>query len=153
MSKFRFIAAGVLALGLLACKDTLVVEDQTDPDRDRALGRPADVEAFIGSTYAQIQQGTIGPQTAAGGANNDDLQTQLQVMGMENTSALANFAMGPRGAIPRTQIDNPRGGTGSDGNYRDFLVLHRAARMAAWGVGAMKKIPTLFTAPQEARAR
>src|SRR5438876_12428256 len=118
MSKLRYIVVGVLALSFIACKDTLVVEDQTDPDRDRALGRPADVEAFIGSTYAQIQNATLG-------GSNDDLQTQLQVMGMENTSALANFAMGPRGAIPRTQIDNTRGGTGSDGNYRDFLVLHR----------------------------
>src|SRR5207247_8577445 len=146
MSKLRYIVVGVLALSFIACKDTLVVEDQTDPDRDRALGRPADNEAFIGSTYSQIQNATLG-------GSNDDLQTQLQVMGMENTSSLANFAMSPRGAIPRTQIDNTRGGTGSDGNYRDFLVLHRAARMAAWGVGAMKKIPTLFSAPQEARAR
>src|SRR6058998_95719 len=146
MSKFRPLAASVIAFGLIACKDTLQVANQTDPDRTRALGRPSDVESFIGSTYAQIQNATLG-------GSNDDLQTQLQVMGMENTSSLANFAMSPRGAIPRTQIDNTRGGTGSDGNYRDFLVLHRAARMAAWGVGAMKKIPTLFTAPQEARAR
>src|SRR5712664_4474094 len=130
MSKLRFVAASVLALTFMACKDALVVQDVTDPDRDRALGRPADVETFIGSTYAQVQNATLG-------GSNDDLQTQLQVMGMENTSSLANFAMSPRGAIPRTQIDNTRGGTGSDGNYRDFLVLHRAARMAAWGVGAM----------------
>jgi len=146
MSKLRLVTAGVLALAFMACKDTLVVDDVNDPDRIRALSRPGDIEAFIGSTYAQIHNATLG-------GSNDDLQTQLQVMGMENTSSLANFAMSPRGAIPRTQIDNTRGGTGSDGNYRDFLVLHRAARMAAWGVGAMKKIPTLFTAPQEARAR
>jgi len=146
MSKLRLVTAGVLALTFMACKDTLIVDNVNDPDRIRALSRPGDIEAFIGSTYAQIQNATLG-------GSNDDLQTQLQVMGMENTSSLANFAMSPRGAIPRTQIDNTRGGTGSDGNYRDFLVLHRAARMAAWGVGAMKKIPTLFTAPQEARAR
>src|SRR6266436_8297892 len=113
MSKLRFIAAGVLALGFLACKDTLVVQDVTDPDRDRALGRPADVETFIGSTYAQVQNATLG-------GSNDDIQTQLQVMGMENTSALANFAMGPRGAIPRTPIENTRNSTGDVGNFRDF---------------------------------
>src|SRR5207247_772620 len=83
--------------------------------------RPADVETFIGSTYAQIQNATLG-------GSNDDLQTQLQVMGMENTSALANFAMGPRGAVPRRPIDNTRNGTGSAGNYRDFQVLTRAAQ-------------------------
>jgi hypothetical protein len=146
MSKLRLVTASVLALAFMACKDTLVVDNVNDPDRIRALSRPGDIEAFIGSTYAQVHNATLG-------GSNDDLQTQLQVMGMENTSSLANFAMSPRGAIPRTQIDNTRGGTGSDGNYRDFLVLHRAARMAAWGVGAMKKIRTLFTAPQEARAR
>jgi len=130
----------------LACKDALVVEDQNDPDRNRALGRPADVESFIGATYAQIQNATLG-------GSNDDLQTQLQVMGMENTSALANFAMGPRGAIPRTPIENTRNSTGDVGNYRDFVVLHRAARMATIGIGAMNRLGTLGSPAQDARAR
>src|SRR5467141_651895 len=146
MSKLRSIVVGVLALGFMACKDTLVVQDVTDPDRDRALGRPADVEAFIASTYAQVQNATLG-------GSNDDLQTQLQVMGMENTSALANFAMGPRGAIPRTPIENTRNSTGSGGNYRDFQVLHRAARMAAIGIAAINRLATLGTPGQDARAR
>src|SRR6266545_1720671 len=146
MSKLRFVAATVLALAFMACKDTLVVENPTDPDRDRALSKPADVEAFIGSTYAQIQNATLG-------GSNDDLQTQMQVMGMENTSALANFAMGPRGAIPRTPIENTRNSTGSGGNYRDFQVLHRAARMATIGIAALNRLVTLGTATQDARAR
>src|SRR6266545_3968583 len=145
MSKLRFVAASVLALAFLACKDTLVVENMTDPDRDRALSKPADVEAFIGSTYAQVQNATLG-------GSNDDLQTQLQVMGMENTSALANFAMGPRGAIPRTPIENTRNSTGSGGNYRDFQVLHRAARMAVIGI-AQLNVLTLGSPAQDARAR
>src|SRR5258705_590959 len=146
MSKLRFVAASVLALTFMACKDTLVVEDQTDPDRDRALGKPADVESFIGSTYAQIQDGTLG-------GSNDDLQTQLQVMGMENTSALANFAMGPRGSIPRTPIENTRNSTGAGGNYRDFVVMHRAARMAVMGIAAIQRLVTLGSPAQDARAR
>src|SRR3989442_8364784 len=145
MSKLRFVAASVLALTFMACKDALVVQDVTDPDRDRALGRPADVETFIGSTYAQVQNATLG-------GSNDDLQMQLQVMGMENTSALANFAMGPRGAIPRTPIENTRNSTGDAGNYRDFVVLHRAARMSTIGIAAMKVL-TLGSPAQDARAR
>src|SRR5256885_477775 len=145
MSKLRYIAAGVLALGFMACKDTLVVEDVTDPDRDRSLSRPGDVETFIGSTYAQIQNATLG-------GSNDALQTQMQVMGMENTSALANFAMGPRGAIPRTQIENTRNSTGDVGNYRDFTVLHRAARMAVIGISRLNVL-TLGSPAQDARAR
>jgi len=146
MSKLRFVAASVLALTFMACKDTLVVQDQTDPDRDRALGKPADVEAFIGSTYAQIEDGTLG-------GSNDDVQTQLQVMGMENTSALANFAMGPRGSIPRTPIENTRNSTGAAGNYRDFVVMHRAARMAVMGIAAIQRLVTLGSPAQDARAR
>src|SRR5579859_3245061 len=146
MSRLRFLATGVLALAFVACKDTLVVQDQTDPDRTRALSRPSDVEAFIGSTYAQVEDGTLG-------GSNDDLQTQLLVMGMENTSALANFAMGPRGSIPRTSIDNTRNSTGNAGNYRDYVVLHRAARMAVMGIAAMTKLVTLGTPAQDARDR
>ena len=141
MFQLRFVTAGVLALAFMACKDTLVVDNQTDPDRDRALSRPGDVETFIGSTYAQIQNATLG-------GSNDDLQTQLQVMGMENTSALANFAMGPRGAVPRRPIDNTRNGTGSAGNYRDFQVLERAARMPAMGINAMNRLGTLGSSPR-----
>src|SRR3989441_12578819 len=121
MSYVRPLAASFIAFGLNACKDTLQVANQTDPDRTRALGRPSDVESFIGSTYAQIQNATLG-------GSNDDLQTQLQVMGMENTSALANFAMGPRGAIPRTPIENTRNSTGGGGGHPDFLGLPAAAR-------------------------
>ncbi|HEV2670834.1 MAG TPA: hypothetical protein VGU74_07070 [Gemmatimonadales bacterium] len=146
MSKFRFVAGTFLVIGLVACKDALVVENVNDPDRNRALSRPSDIEAFIGSTYAQVQNATLG-------GSNDDLQTQLQVMGMENTSALANFAMGPRGAIPRTPIENTRNSTGDAGNYRDFVVLERAARMATIGIAAMNKIGTLGSPGQDARAR
>ena len=145
MSKLRFVTASVLALAFMACKDTLIVDNQTDPDRDRALNRPGDVETFIGSTYAQIENATLG-------GSQDDLQNQMQVMGMENTSALANFAMGPRGAIPRRPIDNTRNGTGSAGNYRDFQVLHRAARMAAMGINAMNRLVTLGSPAVDARA-
>ena len=146
MSTFRFVAGSLVLIGVMACTDTLVVDNANDPDRERALGRPADVEAFISNTYAQIQNATLG-------GSNDDLQTQLQVMGMENTSALANFAMGPRGSIPRTSIENTRNSTGAAGNYRDFQVMHRAGRMATIGIAAIKNLVTLGTPAQDARAR
>ena len=152
MSKFRFVAGTVLLMGLAACQDALVVQDVNDPDRDRALSRPSDVETFIGNTYAQVHNATIGGNNN-GNADNNNLQTQLQVMGMENTSALANFAMGPRGAIPRTPIENTRNSTGDAGNYRDFVVEHRAARMATIGIAAMNKLGTLGSPGQDARAR
>lgn len=133
MFKLRIVLC-LTAFGLAACGDVLEVDNLTDPDRDRALARAADIENFIGATYAQIQNATLG-------GSNDDLQTQMQVMGMENTSALANFAMGPRGAIPRTAIENTRNSIGDGGNYRDFVVLHRAARMSALGIAKMNALP------------
>lgn len=134
MFKLRTALCGITALGLAACGDVLQVDNLTDPDRDRALARAADIENFLGATYAQIQNATLG-------GSNDALQTQLQVMGMENTSALANFAMGPRGSIPRTAIENTRNSIGDGGNYRDFVVLHRAQRMAALGIAKMNALP------------
>jgi hypothetical protein len=145
MFNLRTVLCGVTVLGLAACSDVLVVENLTDPDRDRALARPIDVENFIAATYAQIQNATLG-------GSNEALQTQMQVMGMENTSSLANFAMGPRGAIPRGPIENTRGSTGSAGNFRDFLVLHRAARMSAIGIGRLGVL-TLGSPARDARAR
>jgi hypothetical protein len=130
MRNFCLALYGGLALTLAAC-GTLGVNDVTDPDRNRVLGTPADVESFIGATFAQIQSATLGGQ-------NDDIQTQLQVMGMENVSGLANFAMGPRGAIPRNPIDNTRGSQGNAGNVWDYRVLHRAARMATIGIARLK---------------
>src|SRR5439155_22844770 len=111
MSNFRLLTGSLLAIALVACKDALVVDDVNDPDRIRALSRPGDIEAFIGSTYAQIHNATLG-------GSNDDLQTQLQVMGMENTSSLANFAMSPRGAIPRTQIRSEERRVGKECRWR-----------------------------------
>jgi hypothetical protein len=145
MLRFRTALRSLIALGVVACGDPLLVDNVNDPDRNRVLGTPADIEAFVGSAYAQVHNATLG-------GSNDDVQTQLQVMGMENTSALANFAMNPRGAIPRNPIDNTRGSQGSDGNLRDYVVNSRAARMAAIGIGRLNVL-TLGDPGRDARAR
>src|SRR5206468_1659669 len=50
-------------------------------------------------------------------------------------------------------IDNGRGSTGDAGNTRDFVVLHRAARMATIGINAMNSLPNgLGSEAQNARA-
>src|SRR2546430_9892484 len=60
--------------------------------------------------------------------------------------------MGPRGNIPRTVIPNTRGSTGNAGNYRDWVVEHRAARMGALAISALGKL-TLGSSGRDARAR
>ncbi len=153
MKIFRYARYGVVALGLLGCQDPLAVSNTNNPDRDKALGTAADLESFLSKAYTVVHQGTLGGATVPGGGGNDALQPQLLVMGMESVSGLANFSMGPRSALPRNPIDNTVGSQGNLGNYRDFVVEHRAAFMAALSLANLAKLGTLGSAARDARAR
>lgn len=142
--RLKILFAGALVLMGIACSDPLTVDNSNDPDRGRVFTNPADLQVFIAGLYGVWLNSTIG-------GNNDGLQTQLIVMGMENTSTLANFAMGPRGSIPRNPITNQRGSQGNAGNYHDWFRGHRAARQAALGIASLKNI-TLGSAAADARA-
>src|SRR5438046_8078599 len=128
---------GALLVGLVACSDPLDVTNSNQANTGQTLATPADLETFIGNTYVVAHQGTIG-------GSNDDLQTQMQTMGFENVSGLANFAMGPRGAIPRPPITNTPNATGDAGNQFEFYRDHSAARIAVLDLPALK-IPPLDT--------
>src|SRR5436309_8886290 len=117
--------AGILALG--ACHDPLRVTNQDSPDAQRAVARPGDVEALIGSSYNIGWQGTVGGQ-------NDDVNNQLAVMSFENSSSLANFNMGTRGSLPRNPLNNQKGNPGLVGNFWDYRTSARGARSAADGL-------------------
>src|SRR5512144_2446551 len=133
MRLFRLALCGAAALSFAACQDTLVEQNTNAADRDRALATFADLEAFLGSGYTTAHNGTLA-------GSNDDLQTHLQVMGFENVSGLANFAMGPRGNGPRGISDNQPGGSGAAGNTRVLAVGQRAARLASLGLGALARL-------------
>src|SRR5437879_11801499 len=152
MGNFRSALYGVLTIALGACQDPLVVANSNNPDRGRVFNSAADLEQFIASGYARAHAGTLGAATVLTGGSNDALQPQRLVMGMENVSTLANFAMGPRSAIPRNPISNARGSQGNLGNYRDWVVGHSAERMAALGVARLKAL-TLGSPARDARAR
>jgi hypothetical protein len=152
MGILRTAVCGVLVVIWTACTDPLSVGNQNQPDRGRVFTNAADLEQFVSYIYANVHQGTLGGATVLDGGANDALQPQLQVAGMENVSALANFAMGPRGNIPRSAISNARGSTGNQGNYRDWVVEHRAARMAALAISALGNL-SLGSATRDARAR
>jgi hypothetical protein len=124
----------VALLGMAACSEPLLVENENQPERDRALSRPPDVETFIANSYATINNGTIGGVNSTGGSINDVLQPGLLVMGLESFSGNANFDMNVRGGVPRGMVDNSRGNSGQDIHLRDWTVLHRAARSAAIGL-------------------
>jgi hypothetical protein len=141
----RTLVGALLVIAVAACENPLAVPNLNTPDRERVFSNPKDLGVFISGLFAIWHQSTIG-------GSNDGLQTQMAVMSMENTSALANFAMGPRGGIPRTPIDNVRGGQGNAGNYHDWFRGHRAARQAALGAAALKSL-SLGSAALDAQAR
>ncbi len=155
MRVFRYALCGVaLALGLGACRDPLAVANSNNPDRTKALGTANDLENLLGNTYAIVHSGTLGGAVLkTGDSQNDGLQTQLLTIGMESVSGLANFAMGPRSIIPRSAIDNSINGQGNVGNLRDFVIEHRAARLATLALAQLKVLGTLGTPARDARAR
>src|SRR5256886_13126112 len=152
MGKLRHVVCAVLTVTWTACTDPLAVTNSNQPDRTRVFTKAADLEQFVPTIYTNVHQGTLGGAAVLDGGANDALQPQMLVAGMENVSGLANFAMGPRGNIPRTGISNTRGSTGNAGNYRDWVVEHRAARMGALAISALGKL-TLGSSGRDARAR
>jgi len=118
------LRALVVLIGVAACD--LTATNLNNPDRDRLLKTPADVEAVVSQLYQNFHNATIG-------GSNEAVNPQLLVSGMESYSGLGNFDMGVRGAIPRgsPHVPNGRGNTASAGNLRDFQRLSTTSRSAA----------------------
>lgn len=146
MRKLLVVFCCSALLGACNSEDALDVVNRNNPDAERALGRPAELEALIGSSYNVVHKGTLG-QT------NDALQPQMQVMGLENSSALANFGMGARFAIPREAITNSRGNNTATGNFFDFRLNAQAAQSAATALRRLNEGVNLGTPSQNRRAR
>lgn len=130
MRKLSFLTVGI-AFSLAACKADLGVPNINNPDIDRALARPGDVESFILGSYGQMQQASFGV--------NGSIMPSLLTMSFENASGLANWGMGPRSAMPRAAIANSRGNPYEAENLVQYARLPRAARVAANGVVALRK--------------
>ena len=148
-NRFRLIAGSVvIALGAVACApdDQLAVTNLNSADAGRALARPADVETFIAGSFASFWTATMG-----GGLDN--VNSQMMMMSLENGSGLANFAMGPRGSIPRSPVLNSRGNSVAAGNLKEYNGLSRAAAAAAVGVSRIQGTFTLGSTAQDLRAR
>src|SRR2546423_14819201 len=114
----------VVLIGVAACD--LTATNLNNPDRDRLLRTPGDVEAVVGQLYQNFHNATIG-------GSNEAVNPQLLVSGMESFSGLGNFDMGVRAAVPRgsPHVPSGRGNTASAGNLRDFQRLSTTSRSAA----------------------
>lgn len=109
------------ALGLAACD--LNVENPTDPETDRVLASPGDVETLAGAQYKRWHEGLYtGLGNVAGMAS---------VQSFENYSALANNCMNQRNPIPRPANDNKIGNGCGGEQRRVYDVMHEVTRTSA----------------------
>jgi hypothetical protein len=142
-----YVIAGCAGLvAAIGCQDTLAVTNNNNPDAARALARPSDVEALIGSSLNTVWRAMNG--------QNDNVDNQMRVFSFENSSSLANFGFGTRIGIPRNPIDNSKGNPVLVGNFWDYAQDDKGARSAALGLAAMNKTGfSLGTPAQDIRGR
>ena len=107
---------------LTACSTDLAITNPNQADIGRALGRTSDTENLIAGGFNQYFAATVG------GTSNENTDNSLKVMAFENSSGLANFNLGPRGALPRNPIQNFQGNAGEASVRNSFNGLARLTR-------------------------
>src|SRR3954447_16323324 len=146
MRKLFFLAGCAGLVAAFGCSDTLAVSNDNNPDAARALARPSDVEALIGSSLNTVWRALNG--------QNDNVDNQMRVFSFENSSSLANFGFGTRIPIPRGPIDNSKGNPVLVGNFWDYAQDAKGARSAALGLAQLNKPGfTLGSAAADSRGR
>lgn len=118
----RFAAlAGLVGLG--ACKNELVVQNATQPDKGRVLASPKDVESTMASYYLRWHTAMYGALSNQWGMMN--------VQSFEDYSSLSNNCMGQRVGIPRAPNDNSIGnGCGAE-QLRVYQIENEVQRVAS----------------------
>ena len=135
-------AAGLLALS--ACAEILDVKNDNNPETDRVLSSPSDVESLIRGAYVQA----LTPMLSADGIN-----MQLGAVAFENSQTAANFGMIERSAFPRAAIINTTSNQFSGEYYEVWAGEYAAIRSASDGLAKLADADfTLGSAVTDARA-
>lgn len=151
MRKWVSIFAGAATvIAAAGCDDSpLEVENTNQPDIDRAYSTPAGIESVIGTTFQLTFQALHG--------SNTSVKPQLMNMAFESYASVANNGMALRAALPRQSIQNTRGHTTQNENFREFRQLQLAARTSTNAIGALDSLVarsgSLGTTARNARAR
>lgn len=120
----RYLTLVLVATATVGCSDLgLEVENPNNPDRERVLANPADVESLAGAQFQQIISATLG--------NIERVNTSMLTASFENAAGLANNGMGPRSIMPRLPIDNSRGNAYAADNFSTFRILSGVSRNSA----------------------
>jgi hypothetical protein len=95
MKLYKFLAVVVIAAGAAACGDLEVV-NLNDPDRERAISTPTDVESLISGSFSSWWS-----------ANHySRIPIAMSTMADAHTSSWGNFAMRRMSSEPRVGWDN-----------------------------------------------
>jgi hypothetical protein len=142
------VALGLVATIAIGCEDALVAENLNNPERERVFALPSAIEQILGSGYQLCRNTEKGA----------DMTAQLAVMSGESYSALNNFNMGPRDAIPRAPILNSP--AASQALYGNFGGWSRQSRLLALSIAQLDSIrgaeedgAALASAARDVRAR
>jgi starch-binding outer membrane protein, SusD/RagB family len=117
----KFTALGALLLtGAVACTD-LTVPNQNQPDQERVLAEPGDVEALVAGGF---QSWFL--------SNTWQRHSTFAVVAFENSVTTANWGLIERPAIPRPPIGNTSADayvtTYNEGWYGNYAVIVTASR-------------------------
>ena len=138
----RTVVAGAF-LSATACADLLDVKNPNNPETDRVLASPADVEALIRDSYIQAKE----PLLSADGIN-----MQLGSVAFENSSTAANFGMIERSAFPRAAIINKTSNQFHPEYYEVWADEYAAIRSASDGLAKLAQPGfSLGTGPASAK--
>lgn len=140
MRRFRNAMLGLAVVAMAGCKDQIVVENVNNPEIERALARPTDVESFVSGQFRLIHNALW----TTGGIN-----PQLTVAGLESYSGNANFGMNVRANLPRSGIDNNRGN--ATDYFATYNALTTAARSAALALSRLDQPSFTFFPPSAAQ--
>ncbi len=138
------ISASLLALTASACDQNLGVENLSDPDIGRVFATGASIESTIGAGY----------QTVHNAIANTNNEPGVEVFGLESYSALNNFNLGTRAAIPRLPINNV---IGAPSIFSEYTALSKEARLVVNAMDALSDLvksgKTIGTVGKDLRAR
>jgi hypothetical protein len=137
-------AALVGAIGLAGCD--LDVQNPNQPETERVLARPTDVEALLGSYYRRWHDGLYRTLGSVNG--------MAAVQSFEDYSSLANNCMNQRAGIPRAVNDNSIGNGCGGEQQRLYFVSSEVTRVASSILDQLNTASfTLGTPARDARAK
>jgi hypothetical protein len=122
------------------------VQNPNNPETDRVLATPADVENLLGTQYLRWHIAMYGSLSNVWGMAN--------VQSFEDFSSLSNNCMGSRVGFPRAGNDNAIGNGCATENRRTYYIHSEVVRIASNVLAKLDEDGfTLGTPAQDARAR